>query len=125
MSETSVLECWRCGGGLAELSLPLSRRDECPTCAAELHVCKLCEFFDPYVAKQCREPVADEVQDKTRANFCGYFQPRPGVFSDEGQAAAAQHAREELAALFDEAPITPVPRTDPARENLERLFRKS
>ncbi len=124
MSETSVLECWRCGAGLAELSLPLSRRDECPTCGAELHVCKLCTFYDPYVAQQCREPVAEEVQDKTRVNFCGYFEPRPGAFGEADQAAA-QRARDELESLFGDAPVTPTPRDDAAREAAERLFRKT
>ena len=33
------------------------------------------------VAKHCREPIAEEVKDKERANFCDYFKPRPGAYS--------------------------------------------
>ena len=67
------LVCWKCGGSLQHLSLPLRRLEACRACGAELHVCRLCEFHDTAVAKGCREPVAEEVKDKTRANFCDYF----------------------------------------------------
>ena len=40
------LACFRCGASLAALSLPLSRRDQCPDCSADLHVCKMCVYFD-------------------------------------------------------------------------------
>ena len=67
MSHT--LKCWKCGASLAELSLPLRRIDECRACRAELHVCRMCEFYDTTVAKSCRETIAEEVKDKQRANF--------------------------------------------------------
>ena len=50
------LVCWKCGASLAALSLPLRRQDECKACGAELHVCRLCEFYDTSVARSCREP---------------------------------------------------------------------
>ena len=75
------LVCWKCGNSLAALSLPLMRADACPKCRAELHVCKMCVDYDTRVAHQCREPTADEVSDKTRANFCGHFKPRPGAYA--------------------------------------------
>jgi hypothetical protein len=59
----------------------------------------LCEFYDPRVAKSCREPVAEEVQDKERANFCDYFQARPGAFVARDDSAAGR-ARTQLEALF-------------------------
>lgn len=34
----------------------------------------MCRFYDTRKAKSCAEPVADEVSDKERANFCGYFE---------------------------------------------------
>ncbi len=92
------LVCWKCGASLADLTLPLRRLEECRACGAELHVCRLCEFYDVAVAKHCREPIAEEVKDKTRANFCDYFKPRPGAYTAEGDAGA--RARAELAALF-------------------------
>jgi len=93
------LVCWKCGADLAALSLPLLRRDECPRCRAELHVCRMCVDYDVHVAKQCREPTAEEVTDKTAANFCDFFQPRPGAYVPP-DTGAAQRARSELERLF-------------------------
>jgi hypothetical protein len=93
------LVCWKCGADLAALSLPLSRRDECKRCGADLHVCRLCREYDVQVANKCREPVAEEVTDKTRANFCDYFVPRAGAYQASDTSAAAT-ARSELDRLF-------------------------
>jgi hypothetical protein len=40
----------------------------------------MCVDYDTRVAKHCREPTAEEVSDKTRANFCGHFTPKAGAF---------------------------------------------
>lgn len=93
------LVCWKCGASLEHLTLPLSRRDECRACRAELHVCRLCVEYDTSKAKHCREPTVEEVTDKTAANFCDYFKPRPGAWSAAPQAAA-DAARSALDALF-------------------------
>lgn len=81
------------------LSLPLRRREECPSCRAELHVCRMCEFWDPHVTRKCRQDDAEEIRAKEQANFCDYFRPRSGAF-DQALASAGQRAREDLAALF-------------------------
>ncbi|HYM36636.1 MAG TPA: hypothetical protein VET48_14650 [Steroidobacteraceae bacterium] len=94
-----MLVCWKCGASLAHLSLPLARLDECKTCHVELHVCKLCEFYDITKAKHCAEPIAEEVRDKERANFCDYFKPRAGAFSNK-QQTEAEKARAQLESLF-------------------------
>src|SRR6201991_4727574 len=99
MAEPLPLVCWKCGTSLAALSLPLQRLDECKVCHAELHVCKLCEWYSTAVAKHCREPIAEEVKDKERANFCDYFKPRPGAHSTVGLDAAAK-AKADLDPLF-------------------------
>lgn len=91
--------CWKCGASLEAQPLPLGRLAECGACHAELHVCRQCLYFDTGKASQCREPVAEEVQDKTRANFCGYFQLRPDAYRP-GDDHAAASARAELEALF-------------------------
>ena len=93
------LQCWKCGAALAALSLPLRRLDECPKCHAELHVCRLCVEFDRNAYQQCREPTVEEVRDKTRANFCDHFKPRPGAWSG-ADPAANDRARSELDKLF-------------------------
>lgn len=115
------LHCWRCGASLADLTPPIERRDECPACRAQLYVCKFCEFFDPKVAKQCREPVADEVKDKDRANFCGYFTPNPGAYVP-ADSSTGHKAKAELDALFGGG--KPSSATSSARDALEELFTK-
>jgi hypothetical protein len=119
------LVCWSCGASLAQDALPLTRLAECRACRAELHVCRLCEFYDPRVAKSCREPIAEEVKEKARANFCDYFRPRPGAYRPPDVAAARQ-ARAQLEALFGDASgegsETVLSETDAARKDLEQLF---
>ena len=93
------LVCWKCGADLAALTLPLSRRDECAHCRAELHVCRMCIEYDVAVAKHCREPTAEEVRDKQSANFCDFFRPRPGAYLPPDRVAV-DSARAELERLF-------------------------
>lgn len=97
MSHSSL--CWQCGASLAQLSLPFSRFDHCKHCGAALHACKQCVFYEPTVAKQCREPIAEEERDKQRANFCDYFSARPDAYKPT-DVSAAQQARAALDALF-------------------------
>lgn len=93
------LVCWKCGGPIKDIPMPLGRLSECKTCHAELHVCRLCEFFDQYIADQCREPVADFVKEKERANFCDYFKPKSDAYTLKDNSGE-QAARSELDALF-------------------------
>lgn len=121
-----ALVCWKCGASLADLTLPLRRLEECRACHAELHVCKLCEWYSLSVAKHCRETVAEEVKDKERANFCDYFKPREDAYSIKSTDAAAQ-AQSELDALFGgaaKAADAQPSAADKARAELEALFGK-
>ena len=93
------IACHRCGASLAALSLPLSRRDQCPACYADLHVCRQCLHFDPAVPRQCREDDADDVTDKHAVNFCDYFAPSDNAF-DPAARAVADAAQAELNRLF-------------------------
>lgn len=101
MNGTSAT-CWKCGAGQTGILLPLSRTEACGTCGADLHVCRMCRFYDTSVANACREPVAERVTDKTRANFCGYLELR----TDAGTHSASSAGESaDLNALFgiDEA----------------------
>ena len=86
----------------------------------------MCEFFDPGVRRGCKEPVADEVSDRERANFCGYFTPTaglgPGV--EDRASRASQAARAELDDLFGLAPSGSASPggADEARRRLDELF---
>ncbi len=130
---TGTPVCWRCGASIEDLPLPLGRRAECSACHSELHVCLMCQFFDPGVSQACREPIAEEVKDKKRANFCGYFQLKPDAFRPQ-DTAAARAARSELDALFGDGANTPDDQPGDAEEplseealakkRLEDLFKK-
>ena len=77
---TESLVCWKCGATLDEVPMPLSRLAECLSCRAELHVCRMCRFYDVSLAQDCSEPMADEVKEKGRANFCEYLEPDVDAF---------------------------------------------
>ena len=98
--ETGPWQCWKCGTSIEKLILPLSRREECPKCRAELHVCHMCVEYDPNVSDQCREDRAEAVSDKIRANFCDYFKLSGNAYKGGGSKSSA--AKSELAALFGE-----------------------
>jgi hypothetical protein len=93
-----AFDCWKCGAPLIELLLPVGRSEYCRSCRAEVHVCRMCRFYDLAKARQCAEPVAEPVQNKERANFCGYFEPVGGRFRPVNPAADT--ARTALDALF-------------------------
>jgi hypothetical protein len=99
LDDSTDISCYRCGASLAELSLPISRRDECPDCSVYLHVCRMCRFFDAGVPRKCTEDDAEEVIEKERVNFCEWFKPAVLTF-DPSQAAEESRAHNELAALF-------------------------
>ena len=117
--------CWKCGGALQELLLPLPRHEECPHCRAQLHVCRMCVYFDAAAPQQCQEPVADNVSDKQRANFCGYFQINPQAYAGPSDQTADSG---KLDALFgdgasEEASETSTPE-DELGMQLDQLFKK-
>ena len=115
--------CWRCGVAFDE-PLPLARAAACIACRADLHVCKLCEFYALGVANECREPIAERVVNKERANFCGYFKLKPGAHQ---ASVEADTSRAALADLFGDATVK-IPTTpssaDAAKVALDDLFRK-
>lgn len=117
----AALVCWKCGASLQSLPLPLSRTAECSACKAELHVCKLCQFFDPRTTRQCSEIRAEEVINKEHANFCDWFKPRPNAFDARAQQKASA-AKSKLDALFGGGSAPEAP-DDAARKAAEELFR--
>ncbi len=68
------LNCFKCSKML-ELIKGFSRREDCPHCGADVHACKNCRFYDQKAYNECKEPTADVVQEKERANFCDFFEP--------------------------------------------------
>ena len=64
--------CSFCGTHI-EYGERVGRADTCPSCKRDLHACMQCEFYDVGSYNQCREPQAERVVDKEKANFCDYF----------------------------------------------------
>tara|TARA_B100001248_G_C27396202_1_gene465732 strand:+ start:255 stop:551 length:297 start_codon:yes stop_codon:yes gene_type:complete len=87
--------CFACS---AEHNFPerVSYREECDKCGADLHVCKTCEFYDPASYNECREPSADPVKDKERANYCDYYRPNSELKGGEDKRSAQLAAAEAL-----------------------------
>lgn len=89
--------CWHCGAALQEPDY--SRESLCPGCNKPTHVCRNCRFYKTSAPNACSEPVADPVSDKTRANFCGYFE---AVEQNAGPADSnADDLRQAAEDLFD------------------------
>jgi len=121
-----VIVCWRCGQSLEKLTLPLARLDECPSCNAHLHICRMCVSYDPAVIKACCEDDADEIRAKERANFCDYFKLAENTF-DADRAALEQQAATQLHGLFgdDVGSDAKESSDDPAMRAAEDLFGKA
>jgi len=128
---TNVVHCHSCGREhLFADVVPF--RAECEGCAADLHACLGCRFYDRFVENQCREDAADPVGVKDRRNLCEYWKPKAaGEASDE-----AAQAKAKLAALFGgpapSAPSAPSSSSTSssndaaaeAKRRLEALFKK-
>ncbi len=65
------MKCWQCQKTLSLTQVGF--REECPHCHSDLHVCKGCQHFDVSKYNECREPVAERVREKDRANHCEHY----------------------------------------------------
>jgi len=65
--------CHKCRKEVA-VGREVGRKDECPHCHADLYCCLNCKFYDRSAPKQCREPMAELVREKDKANYCDFFQ---------------------------------------------------
>ena|SRR5436190_14063742 len=99
--------CHHCGRKVQLLS-ELQRTDSCPQCYSDLKVCLNCRFFDPGANNQCREPAAEWCPEKTKANFCEFFEYREvSELTRPGQGGARSdkdRARSAFDDLFKKKP---------------------
>ena len=92
--------CWFCRADLPYRALAAVPRDsECPSCGRDLHVCRACRHHDPGVNNQCREPHAEWVTDRERANFCEFYQLADAP-TGPGVADRSAEVRKKLDDLF-------------------------
>jgi hypothetical protein len=91
------VRCFSCGKAVdLATGERVGMRDTCDACRADLHVCRNCMYHDPAAYNECREPNAESVGSRDRANRCDYFAPGEGkATADAGATSKAQ-----LDALF-------------------------
>lgn len=82
-----------------KLEGPVSRADECPHCAADIHCCLNCLHYDPSMSNRCREPQAEWVSDREKGNFCDFFTPNKSAAAG-GFAKPGASARDAFDSLF-------------------------
>ena len=89
--------CHKCRNQLefiVKVGIKVSREETCPHCAADVHCCKNCRFYDPSRHNQCRIPEAYFIRDRETANFCAHFEiadrASPPELDDSVQKARAK-----------------------------------
>lgn len=71
----------------------VGRKEECPNCSADVHVCRNCLHYDTSAYNECRESSAERCLEKERSNFCDYFElggQKDGSARGEDLKAAAE-----------------------------------
>jgi hypothetical protein len=91
--------CNSCRGEI-KLEGYVSRADECPECGADVHCCLNCLNYDPSAHNRCREPQAEWVSDREKANFCDFFTPNKMKPAGKSPRDAAGDARSAFDNLF-------------------------
>lgn len=90
------LTCYFCKKEM-EIEDRIGRRDECPYCSRDLHICMNCAYYDAGSYNECKEVQADRVVEKEDSNFCDYFTPGSNM---DGKSSTQQDAKSALEALF-------------------------
>jgi hypothetical protein len=78
----------------------ISRTDECPKCATDVHCCLNCLNYEPSAHNRCREPQAEWVSDREKPNFWDFFTPNKLMPSGKGPRDAATDAKSAFDNLF-------------------------
>ena len=75
MEKGELGRCWHCGAALG--ARDYGRETNCLSCGRPTRVCRNCRWFSRGAPNQCREPSAEPVLEKERANYCEFFEPSP------------------------------------------------
>ena len=94
--EVERMNCFSCGAAI-ETGRRVDFRAECPSCGSDAHVCLNCSHYDPGAYNQCREPQAEWVSNREKANRCEYFRPS-GAWKTSSKRTS--DARAKLDSLF-------------------------
>ncbi len=100
-----MFQCGHCGQEL-KIEGQIRREEACPSCGGYLHCCLNCRFFADGISRRCSEPQAEEVRDRSAANFCGFFVLGRGgaSFASLHSDAKAEEAKARFEALFRKEP---------------------
>ena len=90
------VKCAACG---ATVQASVSFDTTCPKCAADLHTCRLCTYFDPGARFECRKPITAKILNKSARNNCELFAART-VVERETSSGKPTDARQAFANLF-------------------------
>lgn len=92
-----MVNCYKCNTDLQLSSNEkVGLKDTCEKCMADIHCCKMCNFYDVSSYNECRESSAERIVDKEKANYCDYFVLGSGTNNED----AAQSALDAANALF-------------------------
>ena len=94
-----VFICQACGAE-NQVDGIIGRRDACQNCGADLRACRQCRHYDTSTADDCREPQAERVVDKEKANFCDFYQPAQGAPQTGGGSITKSDAEKKWEELF-------------------------
>ncbi len=90
-------KCYKCNDILIlEVGKDISRYENCTKCNASIRCCKMCQFYDTSSYNDCREPTADRIVEKEKANFCDFFKLGDGTNNDNEKKASALSAADAL-----------------------------
>ncbi|MFK7958812.1 MAG: hypothetical protein AB8B96_22170 [Lysobacterales bacterium] len=93
--------CYQCGKPLTGMILPVSRREECAHCRAEVHCCRMCVHYRKDRHQWCAEDRAEPPSSQQVANFCEYFSPSSTAFGDK-HSDSTKDALDQLSSLFED-----------------------
>ena len=79
VESVAASRCFSCASTLPQ---GIDFSGACPRCAAALHCCKQCAYFEPSTRNQCMKPIPERIAVKDVANECELFSPRVTVARD-------------------------------------------
>jgi CO dehydrogenase/acetyl-CoA synthase gamma subunit (corrinoid Fe-S protein) len=96
MRSEIVGSCWSCGKDMK--ASDYGRELNCLECGKPTRVCLNCRWYDKSKTNACAEPMAEEVMEKERPNFCNFFEPEIKDLRAERSSSDADHlaAAEDL-----------------------------
>jgi hypothetical protein len=93
-----AFKCAVCGTEIRDLEV--QEETTCPSCGKPLRTCTNCSFFDTSRRFECRKPIPARIESKTKANDCGFFQPKQIRDLKAAKPETARDARAAFDALF-------------------------